>query len=293
MEEFIKLCQLGNLENIIEYNEKNQCLFNHECSYSPEFKIQLECAVNPNPNDVTCLCKEFAFCNACCFGHTSVAKWLLSVKPEIDISVNNDAVFRVACQYGNLSTAQWLLSVKPDINISAGHDFAFRFACTNGHLETARWLLSVKPDIDISSKNEYAFRLACTNGYLEIAQWLLSIKPTIKILAKNNFVLQSEHTSILKWFWTVNPLLFKSVLPINEKYVNMDTIDENEKLCLICYETNAKLQTNCEHNFCGICLMHFAKFRKMKGFNDEFDDELDDCCCPYCRTKITTCYIIS
>lgn len=290
MDAFIKLCQLGNLENIIEYNEKNQCLsYNHECSYSPEFKEQLRCAISPT--DETCHCNEFAFCTACCFGHTEVAKWLLCVKPDINISVNNDATFRVTCQYGCLSTAQWLLSLKPDIDISAGRDFAFRLACTNGHIETARWLLSVKPDINISSKNEYAFRLACTNGYLEVAQWLLSIKPTINILAKKNFVFQTEHTSILKWLWKVNPLLFKCLLPINdEKKIKMETVDENETLCPICFETTVKLQTNCEHNFCGICLMHFANFRKIKEFGDFGGD---DCCCPYCKTKITTCYIIS
>ena len=40
---------------------------------------------------------------------------------------------------------KWLLFVKPDINISAKDEWAFRWACSFGHLEVAKWLLSLKP----------------------------------------------------------------------------------------------------------------------------------------------------
>jgi len=50
--------------------------------------------------------------------------------------------------------------VKPDINISDNNEWAFSFACLNGYLHVAQWLLSLqgKPDINISAFNEDAFR---------------------------------------------------------------------------------------------------------------------------------------
>ena len=69
----------------------------------------------------------------------------------------NDLAFRWACESGHLEVAKWLLSVKPDINISAQNEEAFSYACKKGHLEFAKWLLQMKPDINISANNEYAF----------------------------------------------------------------------------------------------------------------------------------------
>ena len=50
-------------------------------------------------------------------GHLEVAQWLLTVKPNIDISANNEYAFCCVCEYGHLEVAQWLLSIKPDIYI--------------------------------------------------------------------------------------------------------------------------------------------------------------------------------
>jgi ankyrin repeat protein len=85
--------------------------------------------------------------------------------------------FLQACENGSLDIAQWLLSFKPDINISAKNEYAFRKACKNGHLTVAQWLLNIKPNINISAKNEYAFCKACKNEHLEVVNWILSIKP--------------------------------------------------------------------------------------------------------------------
>ena len=59
--------------------------------------------------------------------------------------------------------------VKPDIDISAEDEYSFKMACENNNLELAKWLLSVKPDI------EDAFVIACSFGNLEMSQWLLSL----------------------------------------------------------------------------------------------------------------------
>ena len=85
------------------------------------------------------------------------------MKPDIDISVENEELlcksFCKSCCNGCLEVAKWLLSVKPDINISSRDDFAFRWACHFRHLEVAKWLQSLKPYlyvIEYSKKGNYA-----------------------------------------------------------------------------------------------------------------------------------------
>jgi hypothetical protein len=79
-----------------------------------------------------------------------------------------------------------LLSVKPDINISANDEKAFLNACFSGYLLLAQWLLTIKPDIDISANYEEAFRYACCRGHLLVAQWLQSLKPNLYVILYNN-----------------------------------------------------------------------------------------------------------
>ena len=50
----------------------------------------------------------------------------------------------MVCSWGQLNVAKWLLKIKPDIDISAENDHAFREACKNGHLQIAKWLLEIK-----------------------------------------------------------------------------------------------------------------------------------------------------
>jgi ankyrin repeat protein len=104
------------------------------------------------------------------------------VKPDINISYNNEAAFLSTCYEGHLEVAQWLISVKPDINISAFNEVAFRGACENKQLEVAKWLLRVKPDINISVDNESAFSWACQEEHLELAKWLQSLKPYLYVI---------------------------------------------------------------------------------------------------------------
>jgi uncharacterized protein len=138
---------------------------------------------------------EEGFFWACENGHLEVAKWLLSVKPDIEISDSHwyysDEYCPLdgACENGHLEVAKWLLSVKPDIDITDNfnNENAFWYACAGGHLEIAKWLLSINTDIK-NSDDQNAFKIACQDGHLEVAKWLLSIKPDIDISIRNDCV---------------------------------------------------------------------------------------------------------
>jgi hypothetical protein len=73
----------------------------------------------------------------------------------------------------NLEVAKWLLEIKPDIDITE----SFNQACSSGNLEVVKWLHEIKPDIDITE----SFKRACSSGCLEVVKWLLEIKPDIDI----------------------------------------------------------------------------------------------------------------
>ena len=72
---------------------------------------------------------------------------------------------------------RYLLEIKPTIDISANNEEAFILVCSNGHIDLVRYLLEFKPTIDISANNEEAFRNACRYGYLEIVSIINNVNP--------------------------------------------------------------------------------------------------------------------
>ena len=256
-----------------------------------DFKIKKQKELQPFINNV-------GFNWACSNGELEIAKWLVSVKPDIYISENNENAFNKACEYGYLELAKWLLLVKPDINISVDNEKAFRYACINGKLIVAQWLLSIKPDINISVEDEYAFCGACENNELEVAQWLLSVKPDINISidCDNVFklVCESNLVEIAQWLSTLNETYhieveddeiinyYVSIISMNINYTSTIIIDtytdiEDKKfikeMCCVCYEPS-NLKTDCNHYGCHDC---FVKLNNI---------------CPYCRQKIKEYYKI-
>ena len=52
---------------------------------------------------------------------------------------DNENVFCYVCKNGHINIAKWLLEIKQNIDISVFH-YAFCHACSNGHLNVAKWL---------------------------------------------------------------------------------------------------------------------------------------------------------
>jgi hypothetical protein len=46
-------------------------------------------------------------------GHIEIAKWLLKIKSDIDISINNEYAFKIVCKRGHLEIAKWFSSQLP------------------------------------------------------------------------------------------------------------------------------------------------------------------------------------
>jgi hypothetical protein len=81
-----------------------------------------------------------AFINLCSAGELQLAQEFYSINPNIDISVDNERIFKIVCENGHLEMAKWLFSVKPTINISADDNYAIKYALKNEHMNVVSWL---------------------------------------------------------------------------------------------------------------------------------------------------------
>jgi len=104
---------------------------------------------------------------ACENGHTEVAQWVMSF-----IVANDINAFIDLCINGELELAQEFYSINPNIDISIDNERIFKIVCENGYLEMAKWLLSVKPDINISIDDNHALKYARKNGHMKLVSWL-------------------------------------------------------------------------------------------------------------------------
>ena len=196
---------------------------------------------------------------ACYEGHLKIAIQLLEIKPDIDISIENDYAFRMACQEGHIKVAKWLFKINSYINISIENDYAFRMSCIRGNIKIIKWIYKLNPFIYMDE--EYYFNNACKEGYTELAEWLLEVKPNIDITENNNsifrFICNKGDINMARLFVKIKP----------EKY----EIKKNIDMCEICIENISNVYTSCDHLFCKNCIITWIE---------------KNITCPYCRCEI-------
>jgi hypothetical protein len=101
----------------------------------------------------------------------------LELGTPLNLSVDQDAPFRIACANGHVLLAKWLYQTKPDIDMSVDDYFCLRWACIRGHLLIAKWLVTIIPAVEqlgpyVEGAFIGAFGVACTNGNLDMAKWV-------------------------------------------------------------------------------------------------------------------------
>jgi hypothetical protein len=206
------------------------------------------------------VCKERKYSNDIAgksYDPVSMLKWLLEIKPDINISKNNEMAFYYACVFGNIDTAKWLLKIKTDINIIIYNNYIFRKSSSN--LEIIRWLLEIKPDIDIEMNNHEVFKNACENNGYEAVKFLVLLNPT------KYFVKFTEWGSIESWKIYIN-------------YIRKQTVEiklSDVQGCPICMDKKSQVITNCKHSFCVKCIKKICESENK---------------CPFCRSIITDMY---
>ena len=117
-----------------------------------------------------------AFIHACNIGDFKRARELWQLKPDID-GYNYERAFSLASFYGSISFAEWLIQIKPNLNISFEDEIPFTTAIYNRQIDFAKWLLEIKPDIDISARNNCSFLSLCYRGDIFLVLWFQSLRP--------------------------------------------------------------------------------------------------------------------
>jgi hypothetical protein len=224
---------------------------------------------------------------------------------------NGQKAFRYATIRGQTKIAKLILEMNQNINISAGNEHAFRHACKGGHLKMAKWLLRIKPDIDTMSLNNWAIHAVIERGYNTLFSWLRKKIPIN--LTESNWIeihnlppyLRYERQQLLLQPWRLPPRIFQRTIfndhipldigiieeIINEAPVLSDadiipkprpkfnicnTIEKNEltnacELCAICYEKESNVITTCYHMYCEKCILKWTRKHDT---------------CPMCRTQL-------
>jgi hypothetical protein len=253
--------------------------------------IQYYYVINKDNIDISAN-NDYIFRNACKNNNMELVKflyplktWNLNVGQNEDCDIYRDA-FWFCCESGYLEIAQWLVKVEPKYILDIDDDI-FACVCMDGHLNVAQWLLKVNPNIDISVDNEWNFGWVCEMGHLEMAKWLLETKPDIDISADNDYAFQRACTN---GELEVAQFLME-IKP--EKYVI--TIENNKlidyKVKIIITKTIQKNDIQKEIDKCSICQTYISNIYTPCSHlycKDCITSWLgNNKSCPYCRNEIS------
>jgi hypothetical protein len=202
----------------------------------------------------------YIFAIVCQNGYLNIARYILHINPNINISEYDDFIFRTACEFGQLNIAKWLLHIKSDINFSTNNFTPFRFACYNNHFHICKWIIQT----DDTNKNWY-FKWCCDNKHIELAKILESMYPDRLFITYYNC---QDNDNIIINYKIFKPLIVKNT--VIQKNIKKCFL---HKKCIICLENYPNIFTICNHNFCINCIT------KIYNYNDKIT-------CPYCRYNL-------
>jgi len=100
---------------------------------------------------------------ACLNGNLELAKWLVVVMPELQMTELITEAFNSACYGGNVAIVDWLWELNNSFDLSNG----FEKACSQNKNTIVEWICAHVPQTIMIN----GFYAACTNGHLGLAQW--------------------------------------------------------------------------------------------------------------------------
>ena len=105
--------------------------------------------------------------------------------------------FREACSNGHTDVAKWLLSIKPNINISALNNYTFRCACSNGHIDIVARFIELNPQkyvVEIINGKITSFQIIKTLNLLSETISVNEIKEcAICYIEQSNIITNCNH----------------------------------------------------------------------------------------------------
>ena len=141
------LKQLLDAEKSIDISARKDYAFRTACENGHldvcKFLLQMKPTIDISIGN------DYAFRNACFGGHLEVAKWIRQISQIKELFIPISAYyysFTWSCLNGHLDVCKWLLQENPHIDISADNNYIFKNTCKNRRLEVAKWLQSLYPE---------------------------------------------------------------------------------------------------------------------------------------------------
>tara|TARA_B110000285_G_scaffold228013_1_gene290290 strand:+ start:2039 stop:2863 length:825 start_codon:yes stop_codon:yes gene_type:complete len=227
---------------------------------------------------------EYIFYLTCKSGTIAQAKYLLSIHPNINISVNQEWIFRGICAENRLHVAKWMFHINPDINPRATTRPPFVLACESGNLELAQWLYKINGAIKVP----VSFELACYHNRIDVVLWLLNQKNNaIKINKLEHLVCELQYSNKNMANILLGEIEYRDMItsfalakknkkkcPKIKKKIRVETLD----ICCICQESTSQVITNCKHQFCTHCIQTWTEKNNQ---------------CPCCRKVVSSLNLVS
>jgi len=148
---FSDICKLGNLEDIKKFIQDNPD-FDMEEAYAIIYEydnvegfkwfLDIKSDIDLNIDYDDFYNNEQVFYNICIDGNLKIAKYLFDIK---NFSIDYEYIFCKTCEEGQYEIVKWLLEVKPDINITVQNNYPYKIVCENSnkgnnYLEIAKLL---------------------------------------------------------------------------------------------------------------------------------------------------------
>lgn len=128
----------------------NENIFVYACRNDHKDMVEWLIQVKPTIDDDT-MDKDQVFADLCINGYLELAQQFLEMHPDIDII--DYAILYYCVENEHLQILQWILEIKPEINISVDNAiFNIVYNCKND--EIAKWLITQNPDININHGDE-------------------------------------------------------------------------------------------------------------------------------------------
>jgi len=118
-----------------------------------------------------------------------------SIGKKIDFA-DMDNEFKISCYKGNLKMSKLLMKLKPNIDISMNDEFVFRYSCNK--ITMLKWLLKIKPIIHISVKNNEVFTHSIYLTQIKTTNYCLQNKPKLYYIFE-----QKYNTFITKRYYKI------------------------------------------------------------------------------------------
>lgn len=202
------------------------------------------------------------FLTACNEDNLEKAQQLLQLYPDIDISANNEEIFKQSCQCeinkfteiwetfnetqaNNVRKEQWhngtqVITVSYYKKEKKDKTLMMR-EHVDAQFKTAKWLLENNPNINISNDNYSMWKNICVHSHFNFAKWIFELKPDIINYIDTDFILEMLNNILRTPMWKYSLDFVKWLIKIKPELNQMIPYDQlRHKFIWACF--NNKLE---------------------------------------------------